>query len=103
MSSQTGNNKDHHEQNQDPHFAETTLLPTAFGSSYGVPITADGRSMGPGSVAWLWADTDESIDVFSTMDIDMLPETDMDLDTDMDWHNWIEFAGEYNEADNSER
>ncbi|KAF2795973.1 hypothetical protein K505DRAFT_301175 [Melanomma pulvis-pyrius CBS 109.77] len=51
----------------------------------------DGRTMGLGSVPWLWADVDPSVDVFSNVDVDFV-DTNMDLDSDINWYNWVESA-----------
>ena len=44
------------------------------------------------SIAWLWADTDPSVDVFANVDMDSL-DVNMDLDGgEVNWYNWVEFA-----------
>lgn len=46
-----------------------------------------GSSIGPGSVPWLWADADPSIDVFADVNVD---DIDINMDTDnVDWYNLV--------------
>jgi hypothetical protein len=52
---------------------------------------SDGRTMGFGSVNWLWADADPSVDVFSNLDVGSI-DVNMDLDGEVDWYNWVESA-----------
>ena len=53
---------------------------------------ADTRTMGPGFMPWLWADTDPSVDVFSNMDAGTI-NADMDLSaTETNWYSWVESA-----------
>ncbi|KAI0137823.1 fungal-specific transcription factor domain-containing protein [Hypoxylon sp. NC0597] len=62
------------------------------GSSYdpfsSVPASAD---FGPAFGAWLWADSDPSIDVFADMDVEGT-DFNLDLDNSIDWNNWVESA-----------
>ena len=51
----------------------------------------DSRTMGIGSVPWLWADADPSFDVFSNLDVDTI-DVNMDLDDGMNWYDWVESA-----------
>ncbi|OAL38211.1 hypothetical protein AYO20_02663 [Fonsecaea nubica] len=51
----------------------------------------DGRTMGPGFHAWLWADADPSVDVFSNWDVDSL-DANMDLGGEVNWYAWVESA-----------
>ena len=44
---------------------------------------------GPGSVPWLWADADPSVDVFANVDVDAT-DVNMDLDGEVNWYNWVE-------------
>ncbi|KIW90678.1 uncharacterized protein Z519_08461 [Cladophialophora bantiana CBS 173.52] len=52
---------------------------------------ADGRTMGPGFHAWLWADADPSVDVFSNWEVDSI-DPSMDLGGEVNWYDWIETA-----------
>lgn len=52
---------------------------------------SNGRTMGSGSVPWLWADADPSVDVFSNLDVDAI-DFDMDVDGEVDWYSWIDTA-----------
>ena len=52
---------------------------------------SDGRAAGPGSVPWLWADADPSVDMFSNMSADPI-DVNMDLNSEVDWYNWVESA-----------
>jgi hypothetical protein len=52
---------------------------------------SDGHTMELGSVPWLWADTDPSVDVFSNLDLDSI-DVNMDLDGEVNWYNWVESA-----------
>lgn len=60
-------------------------------TTVGLPDWSDGRTMGPGFVPWLWADSDPSADVFANVNVDAL-DLDMDLDGEMNWYNWVESA-----------
>jgi hypothetical protein len=51
----------------------------------------DSRTMGIGSVPWLWADADPSFDMFSNLDVDTI-DVNMDLDDGMNWYDWVESA-----------
>ena len=50
---------------------------------------SDGRSIGPDSVPWLWADADPSVDTFSNFDVDSM-DVNMDFEGEVDWLNWVE-------------
>ena len=50
-----------------------------------------GRTMGPGYVPWLWADTDPSVDVFPNLDMDSI-DINVNLDGEVNWYNWLESA-----------
>lgn len=52
---------------------------------------SDNRSMGPGSVSWLWTDADSSANVFPNLDMDSI-DVNMDLDGEVNWYNWVESA-----------
>ncbi len=47
--------------------------------------------MGSGLNAWLWADTDPSVDVFSNVELPS-NDADMDLDSEVNWYDWVEIA-----------
>ncbi|KAF2811281.1 uncharacterized protein BDZ99DRAFT_385394 [Mytilinidion resinicola] len=53
--------------------------------------SSDGRTMGPGLGAWLWAETDSSDDMFPNLDLDPI-DVNMDLGSEMNWYNWVESA-----------
>ena len=44
-----------------------------------------------GSVPWLWADSDSSVDVFASLDVDNF-DFNMDIDSDINWYDWVESA-----------
>ncbi|EXJ76686.1 uncharacterized protein A1O5_01194 [Cladophialophora psammophila CBS 110553] len=52
---------------------------------------ADGRTMGPDFHAWLWADADPSVDVFSNWEVDSI-DPSMDLGGEVNWYDWVESA-----------
>ena len=55
-----------------------------------VPVDwSDGRTIGPDSVPWLWADADPSVDTFSNFDVDSM-DVNMDFNGEVDWLNWVE-------------
>jgi hypothetical protein len=59
-----------------------------------VPITyANDRNTWPDFTNWLWADTDPSLDTFSSVDMGLdLLDPNIDLDGDTNWYDWIESA-----------
>ena len=52
---------------------------------------SDGRAAGPGSVPWLWADAEPSVDMFSNLIVNPI-DVNMDLNSEVDWYNWVESA-----------
>ncbi|KAI1104462.1 fungal-specific transcription factor domain-containing protein [Jackrogersella minutella] len=55
------------------------------------PSPSGPADLGPGFGAWLWADSDPSVDVFADMDVEAA-DFNVDLDHEIDWNNWIESA-----------
>lgn len=64
-------------------------------SRHQVPVRtvqrSEGLMMGPGSVSWLWADSDPSVDVFADLDLDAL-DVERETPDEMNWFDWVEFA-----------
>ena len=55
-----------------------------------LPQWPDGSIMGRGTIPWLWADTDPSVNVFSGLD----DPVDINMDWDgQNWNQWLEVAG----------
>lgn len=52
---------------------------------------SDSRTLGPGFVPWLWADTDPRVDVFANVDLDAI-DVNMDVDGEVNWYDWVEYA-----------
>ena len=52
---------------------------------------SDGHTMGSGFVPRLWADTEPSVDVFSSLDVDSI-DLSMDFNGEVNWYNWVESA-----------
>ena len=52
---------------------------------------SDGRTIGPDSVPWPWADPDPSVDMFSSLDMDTI-DVNMDFAGEVNWYNWVESA-----------
>ena len=50
-----------------------------------------GSSMGPDFFPWLGTDTDPSVDIFPSLDLDSI-DVDVDLNDGMDWYAWAESA-----------
>ena len=69
-------------QTDGPSYTPFPTLPTDWSA---------GHTVGLGSVPWLWADADPSVDVFSNLDMDSI-DANMDLDGEMNWYNWVESA-----------
>ncbi|KAI1808975.1 fungal-specific transcription factor domain-containing protein [Daldinia bambusicola] len=70
-----------------------TLGTQYAGPAYG--SSSASMDLGPGFGAWLWADTDPSVDVFADMDFEVM-DTNMNLDGEVDWNSWVASANGMN-------
>lgn len=82
--------------------ATTAITPSEVASAQAIApsydpfstVPADGsdrRTAGPGSVPWLWADADPSVDIISNLGVNPI-DVNMDLNSEVDWYNWVESA-----------
>jgi hypothetical protein len=65
---------------------------TPYNQMNAMPVDGS-NSTWPEFASWLWADTDPSIDVFPSLNMDLeLVDHNVDLDGDMNWYDWVESA-----------